>query len=314
MGYRRDDAATTSERTIRITRVLWGILFLNVAVAIAKLAWGVVSGSVAMQADGFHSLFDGTSNVIGLIGMYLARRPADRDHPYGHNKFETYASAAIGAMLALAAYNVGSSAIRALLAENVTPVRVDAISFGIMIGTLAVNLLITAWERSVGRKLGSEVLIADASHTGSDILVSLGVIGGLVAVQAGYPSADPIIAIGVSLAIAMTAWRVLKQAGTTLADTARIDPSLVCQAVLDIDGVLGCHHVRTRGSASQVYMDLHVQVASALSVAQGHEIAERVERVICDVYPEVTDVLAHLEPFDEYQRTKTAEEIDAGLA
>lgn len=314
MGYRRDDASTTSERTTKITRVLWVILFLNLAVAAAKLVWGVISGSVAMQADGFHSLFDGTSNVVGLIGMYLARRPADRDHPYGHNKFETYASAAIGAMLALAAYNVGSSAIGGLLADNVTPPRVDAISFAVMLGTLGVNLAITTWERAVGRKLGSEVLVADASHTGSDVLVSLGVIVGLVAVRMGYPMADPLIAIGVSLAIAMTAWRVLKQAGTTLADTARIDPSDVCQAVLEVDGVLGCHHVRTRGSAAQVYMDLHVQVGSELSVARGHEIAERVERVICDVYPEVTDVLAHLEPFDEYQRVKTAEEIDAGLA
>ncbi|PKQ29422.1 MAG: cation transporter [Actinobacteria bacterium HGW-Actinobacteria-10] len=314
MGYRRDDASTTSERTGTITRVLWGILFLNLVVAAAKLVWGVISGSVAMQADGFHSLFDGTSNVVGLIGIYLARRPADRDHPYGHNKFETYASAAIGAMLALAAYNVGSSAVAGLVADSITPPRVDAISFAVMLGTLGVNLAITTWERSMGRKLGSEVLVADASHTGSDVLVSLGVIAGLVAVRAGYPAADPLIAIGVSLAIAMTAWRVLTQAGTTLADTARVDPSDVCQAVLGIDGVLGCHHVRTRGSASQVYMDLHVQVGPELSVAQGHEIAERVERTICDIYPAVTDVLAHLEPFDEYQRVKTAEEIDAGLA
>lgn len=314
MGYRRDDASTTSERMTKITRVLWGILALNLAVALAKLGWGAVSGSVAMQADGFHSLFDGTSNVVGLIGMYLARRPADRDHPYGHNKFETYASAAIGAMLVLAAYNVGSSALGSLMAETVPVPRVDAISFAVMLGTLAVNLAITTWERGVGRKLGSEILVADASHTASDILVSLGVIGGLIAVRMGYPLADPIIALGVSLAIAATAWRVLSQAGTTLSDAARIDPTDVCEAVLGVDGVLGCHTVRTRGSASQVYMDLHVQVAAALTVEAGHEIAERVERVICEVYPAVTDVVAHLEPFDEYQRTKTAEEIDAGLA
>ncbi|MDZ4063859.1 MAG: cation diffusion facilitator family transporter, partial [Coriobacteriia bacterium] len=179
MGYRRDEGADAgaSPRTRRIRRILWAILALNLAVAVAKMTWGYVTGSVAMQADGFHSLFDGASNVVGLVGMYIAGRPADREHPYGHGKFETYASAAIGAMLALAAYRVGSSAIQALLDGSPTP-RVDAVSFAIMIGTLAVNVGVTTYERRVGRKLGSAILVADASHTGSDVLVSLGVITG----------------------------------------------------------------------------------------------------------------------------------------
>jgi cation diffusion facilitator family transporter len=100
MGYRKtSDASGGSQRIRNIRRVLWVVLFLNLSVAFAKLAWGLISGSAAMQADGFHSLFDGTSNVVGLVGMGLAARPADRDHPYGHGKYETYASAIIGAML-----------------------------------------------------------------------------------------------------------------------------------------------------------------------------------------------------------------------
>lgn len=308
MGYRKPiDESAGSSRVRRIRRVLWTILALNVAVAGAKLVWGLITGSAAMQADGFHSLFDGTSNIVGLVGMGLAARPADREHPYGHSKYETYASAVIGAMLLLAAYRIGSTAIEGLRAGAPAP-RVDAISFAVMLGTLAVNLFVTIWERRVGKKLGSEILVADASHTASDAIVSVGVIVSLILVAAGYPAADPIVALLVSGAIIYTAWGVFRQAGVTLSDAARIEPSAIGDVVLGTPGVLGCHHVRTRGTAGEVYVDLHVQVDETRTVADGHRIAEDVERAIAGHFPQVVDVIAHLEPYDEYQVNKTAEE------
>ena len=107
-----------SERMRSIQRVLWIILALNLAVAAAKYVWGAVSGSESMQADGIHSVFDSAGNVVGLVGIAIAARPADEGHPYGHAKFETYASLAIGALLLLAAFEVGSSAV-GKLAEGV---------------------------------------------------------------------------------------------------------------------------------------------------------------------------------------------------
>lgn len=314
MGYRRpNEASSASLRIMRIRRVLWTILFLNVAVAFAKLGWGVYINSTAMQADGFHSLFDGASNVVGLVGITLASRPADRDHPYGHSKYETYASAAIAGMLVFAAYRIGSGAFAQLTAGGQPP-RVDAISFVVMIVTLAINLGITLWERSVGRKLDSEILVADASHTASDVFVSLGVIASLVLVRLGFGWADPVVALIVSGAIVLTAWRILKAAGATLSDAARIPPQDICAAAMSSPGVLGCHHVRTRGSAAEVYVDLHIQVDETRSVADGHRIAEEVERLLCDRFPQVVDTIVHLEPFDDYQARKTVEEREAGLA
>lgn len=297
----------------RIRAVLWTILVLNVGVALAKLGWGVISGSVAMQADGFHSLFDGASNVVGLFGVGMASRPADRDHPYGHAKYETYASLAIGAMLSLAAYNVGSSAIQNLMV-GAEPPQVGTISFAVMLVTLAINIGITIYERIVGRRLSSEILLADAAHTGSDVWVSLGVIAGLLAVRMGYPKADAIIALVVALAIAYTAWQVFKEATVTLSDTARIEPADVCAAARTIDGVLGCHHVRTRGTEAEVYVDMHIQVDPTMTVEAGHDICVAVEKHICSAFEHAVDVVVHLEPYDHYQATKTAEEIDAGLA
>ncbi len=293
-------------------RVLWVVLGLNVLVAVAKLGWGLASGSVAMQADGFHSMFDGTSNVIGLFGLALAGRPADRDHPYGHGKYETYASAAIGAMLAVAAYNVGGTAIRELV-RGVEPADVTAISFVVMIGTICVNTGVTVFERRAGKRLGSEILIADASHTMSDVYVSLGVILGLVAVRLGYPIADPVIALLVAVSIAFAALQVFRQAGETLSDSVRIPPPAVAAVVCSVPGVLGCHRVRTRGLPTDVYVDLHVQVDGSIPVEAAHAIAETVERAVAEAFPQVLDVIAHVEPYDAYEARQTAEEMDAGL-
>jgi cation diffusion facilitator family transporter len=292
MAYQKTNGDADQARIARIRFVLWVILGLNLAVAFAKIAWGSISGSVAMQADGFHSTFDGVSNIVGLVGIGLAARPADSDHPYGHPKYETFASAVIGIMLLLAAWRVGSEAVTAM-------------SFVVMLGTLAMNTFVTLWERYEGKRLHSSLLIADASHTGSDMLVSIGVMIGLVLTR-WYPRADAIVALGVVGAIVYTAWKVIQQAQATLSDVARLDPEAVVSVCRDVAGVLGCHDVRTRGTEAHVYVDLHIQVGADLSVAEGHAIAEAVERAVADAFEQVADVIAHLEPMDPYQAGKTA--------
>lgn len=309
MGYRKD-TPQGGDRVRKVKFVLWAILGLNVGVAAAKVVYGFLSRSVAMQADGFHSMFDGVSNVVGLVGISMAARPADRSHPYGHGKYETYASAAIGGMLVLAAVRVGSAAWANLFGSG-APARVDAGSFAVMLGTLAVNIGVTTWERRVGKKLGSSILVADASHTGSDVMVSMGVIIGLIAVKLGFPIADPLIALAVAGAIVWTAIGVLKQAEETLSDRARLPVARVVEVAMSVSGVLGCHSVRTRGSAAEVLVDLHCQVDPSLSVPEAHDIAESVERAVAEAFPEVVDVIVHHEPMDDYQRGKSAQEGDA---
>ena len=192
------DAVSTRMRSIR--RVLWIVLVLNLAVAAAKYVYGTVTGSASMQADGIHSVFDSAGNVVGLVGIALASRPADEGHPYGHAKFETYASLVIGVLLLLAAFEVGSSAVAKLASGSYTA-EVTPLSFAVMAGTLAVNLGVTTYERRCAKRLKSEVLAADANHTLSDALVSVGVIVGLAAVALGFPMADPVMALVVTLSL-----------------------------------------------------------------------------------------------------------------
>lgn len=289
--------SVTTHRMSSIKRVLWLILFLNLAVALAKLLYGIVSQSASMQADGIHSIFDSAGNVVGIVGIVLAARPADAGHPYGHSKFETYASVAIGVMLLFAAFNVASTALSALLRHSFNA-EVTPISFAVMVGTLCVNLGVTAYERRKARELRSEILAADASHTLSDALVSLGVIVGLALVSLGFEMADPIMALVVSAAILYTAYDVFKSALSTLSDHARIPEEDVVTSALKVDGVRNVHKVRTRGTEGEVYMDLHVLVDPDMTVKASHELAETVESHIRQSFPQVAEALVHIEPDD----------------
>lgn len=309
MGFRKEEMAAFGERTGEVKKVLWAVLFLNLAVAAAKIIYGTAINSVSMQADGFHSTFDGTSNAIGLIGMVLASRPADRDHPYGHSKYETFASAVIGIMLLFASWEIGSKAIARIMNGGAPP-DIGAGSFLVMGLTLMVNIFVAGYETRKGRDLKSDILTADASHTSSDIIVSVGVLVGLGLVKMGIPAADPVIALAVACVIAWTAWGVFKRANDIFSDRARLETGKVCGVVLKVPGVLGCHGIRTRGMASHIHVDLHIQVDPEKTVAQGHKIAENVERAVCEGIEGVVDVIVHLEPMDEYQKNKTLHEND----
>ncbi len=289
-----------SQRMREIRRVLWIILFLNLAVAAAKYFYGLATGSASMQADGIHSVFDSAGNVVGLVGIALASRPADEDHPYGHAKFETYASLVIGVLLLLAAFEVGSSAV-AKLSSGVYTAEVGPLSFVVMIATLVVNLGVTTYERRCAKRLKSEVLAADANHTLSDALVSIGVIVGLAAVALGFPMADPIMALVVTVAILFTAYDVFRHALATLSDRARIPEEEVREAACAVEGVHGAHQVRTRGTEGEVYVDLHVLVAPGMTVGDAHYLADEVEHAVERRFPNVIETLVHIEPDDGHE-------------
>ena len=197
------------------------MLALNLAVALAKLVYGIVSHSAAMEADGFHSLFDGASNIIGLVGIWFASRPADDEHPYGHAKFETFAAALIGIMLAFAGYTVGKGAVDSLLGAACPRRSRRSPSSSCWARSPS-----TSWSPrgSGGRGSGSAArsCIADASHTLSDVMVSCGVIVSLVIVKAGLAQADGIVALLVAVVILRTAWGILRGVLHTLGDAARL--------------------------------------------------------------------------------------------
>lgn len=296
---------TSSERFASIKRVLWIILILNLVVAALKIWYGTITAAVSVRADGIASLFDSVSNLVGIAGLSLAARPADLDHPYGHQKFETYASVGIGAMLLVAAANVGGDAIEGLMSQGVAP-TVDAGSFAVMLGTLGVNIFVVMYERRAGKRLRSEILSADAFHTLSDVLVSLSVIVGLMFVRAGFAVADSLASLLVAVMILRSAYEVFKQANATLSDEARIPVDEVKRVVDAVPGALDCHNVRTRGTEGEVYMDLHILVDPEMTIRRAHEVAGAVERAVTGRFSQVVDIVVHVEPDTPTERFEAA--------
>ena len=288
--------ASLIERNRRIRTVLAAILAANWAVALAKVIFGLRSDAAAVTADGLHSFIDGGSNVLGLVAMSVASRPADEDHPYGHGKFEALASLGIGAMIGIAMLELGRMALDSLLHDRhpeVTPLMV-----GVMVTTLLINLAVTTLERRQGEKLKSPLLLADARHTLSDVAVSLAVLASLGLVWLGYPKADGLVTLLVMVVVARVGWGIVKQAVGILSDTARLDPLKVEALIRSVPGVLSCRDVRSRGMEGTVYVDLKIEVDPQLTTARAHELADAVEQLIQAQYPEVVDVVVHVEPAD----------------
>lgn len=293
-GPRVLTADTSAERYSAVVRVLYWVLFLNLTVAIVKIVLGYVTGAVSILSDGFHSLTDSASNVVALVGVSIARRPPDEDHPYGHRKYETFASLGILVFLILVLVQVLGAAYDRLVSGGAPRVFPEGI--GIMALTLIVNLFVVAYEEREARRLKSEVLRADARHTRSDVLTTGAVLGALLGVWFGYPLLDPFAAMVVAAFIGRAGWAIAQEASRILADEIVIAESDVRSVVAAVPEVLGCHRVRTRGSADHVFMDLHVWLDAQTPLQSAHATSHIVKDLLMRRFPHVADVVIHIEP------------------
>jgi len=278
-----------------VARVLTRVLFLNLAVAIAKIAFGYASGAISILSDGFHSLTDAASNVVGLVGIKAAQRPPDEDHPYGHRKYETVAAAAVAGFLGLLMLEVARNAFNQLAGRS-EPLDLSTTGLIVMGVTLAVNLFVVKYESTAAERLGSEVLLADAMQTRSDVWSSLTVIAALLGARAGLPILDPIAALVVAGFIGYAGIQVASATTRILSDRIVMSESDIEDVVLGVDGVLGCHHIRTRGSADYVFLDLHVWLPGEMSLTSAHALSHVVKDRLMARYPQIVDAVIHLEP------------------
>ena len=279
----------------RVQRVLWITLGLNVAVALGKILVGTSAHALAVRADGFHSLTDGLNNVVALVAAVVAARPPDAGHPYGHRRYEVFGSLLIGLSLVGMAWSVLHDGLARLQGTAELP-QIDGLVLGTLVATLAVNVFVATWEHAEGKRLQSSLLLSDAVHTRSDVVVTLGVLLGSLLVRAGHPMADTVGAFVVAGFIAWAGVGVLRQNLAYLADVAVVRPEQVIAAACAVPGVLGAHHVRSRGTPGHVFVDLHVEIDGATSLERAHAITHDAMRAIRQAVPTVTDVTIHTEP------------------
>jgi cation diffusion facilitator family transporter len=282
------------DRYASVSRVLRRVLYLNLFVAIAKIALGYFTGAISVLSDGFHSLTDTASNVVALVGVRISREPPDAEHPYGHRKFETMASLGILLFLLIVLVQVLWAAGERLVSGG-API-VSALSFSVMAVTFLINLGVVIYERREGQRLSSEVLIADSHHTESDLLTSATVIAALAAVSWGYPVLDPIAALIVAVFIGRACWGIFQDTSRILADRIVIAADDITRVVHSVPGVIGCHHVRSRGSADHVFVDLHLWLDPNMRLDDAHRLSHVVKDRIMGRFPQIKDAVIHIEP------------------
>ena len=292
----RRDCKMSSEYN-KILRVLWIILFANIAVALIKIVVGRMVQSASMVADGFHSVTDGSSNVIGIIGVKIASRPVDKGHPYGHKKFETMAGLFIAVMLFL----MGVGVIKEAFCRIISPVQpqISTASLVALVATLITNIAVSKIEYSQGKRLKSDVLISDSLHTKSDVFVTIGVFSTLILIKLGFPPiVDTLASFMVAGFIMNAAYGIFRRAGSVLVDKYAVDEELIRSTVMAFESVKGVHKIRSRGREDDIYVDLHIMVDPQMSIERAHELAHEIERKIRSIVCESIQVIAHIEPFD----------------
>lgn len=282
----------------KVKQVLLIILFANLGVALLKIIIGNSIKSASMTADGFHSISDGTSNIVGLIGIALASKPIDKEHPYGHNKFEVISGLFIGGMLLFLGFKIIIDAV--IRFKNPVTPTITMVSLIVLIVTLLINVLVCTYEYRIGKKLNSYILVSDSLHTKSDIFVSIGVLMTLVGVKLGLPAIiDPIASLVVAGFILHASYEVFKSTIDVLVDTAIIDEDDIREVLKEFKTIKSVHKIRSRGSESNVHIDMHIMVDPNLTVEDSHVLNHNIEDLIQAKINKSAQVIVHTEPYYE---------------
>lgn len=289
----------------QIRQVLWLTLLLNLFVMALKIVLGIATGSLSLQADALHSITDSVNNILGLVANRFSSPKPDREHPYGHQKFEALGALGIAAFLGIACFEILKGAVEKIfLSTESVPIKISSAELWLLLVVLGVNIFVAFYERGVGRRIGSPILIADARHTMSDIWVTIIVIAGLVGVwqssNLNIPQLqwlDVILAFPVALLVFYSGWEVIKENLPWLVDEMAIAPEAIHDIVMEVSGVINCHDIASRGLLGrQVFIEMHL-VVETTDIVTAHQITEKIEARLEKRFGMVR-VLIHVEPPD----------------
>jgi len=295
-----DQAASTAvlqrdDNRAAVKRVLLVALAVNVSMTLLKLVIGLLTGSLAVLADAMHSATDGLSSLLGLITNGLSDPKPDRDHPYGHDKYEGLGALAIAGFILFTAFEILKTSLERI-AAGLPPLRLDGQDLLLLLIVLGCNLLLAGYERSEGRRLGSQLLLADAKHTTSDIWTTVVVLIGLAGVLTlGINWLDVAMAVPLCVLLVRACWQVLKSNLPWLVDQIAIAPEAIHEVAMAVPGVLNVHDIASRGVLGQrVFIELHM-VVDANDLPTAHRITELVEEHLEARFGPVRCTI-HLEP------------------
>lgn len=290
------DRNSLAERAAAASTSTWVSVGVNFILTCTQVAVGVLAKSQGLVADGIHSLSDLVADFVVLFASHHGKKDADADHPYGHQRFETAASLALGVLLLVVGAGMLWSAFRKLQdPESVQ--RVHVVALWVAVGALAAKELLFRYMLLVAKRIKSSMLVANAWHARSDaassLVVSIGIVGNL----AGYPILDPIAALIVGFIVARTGWEFAWDALHDLMDRG-IDEQEVAairRTLVETPGVIGVHDIRTRKMGDMIVVDAHLEVDATISVEAGHDIAVVARQRVMQRH-RVLNLMTHVDP------------------
>ncbi|MDL2338980.1 MAG: cation diffusion facilitator family transporter [Pseudomonadota bacterium] len=285
------------ERAAAASRSTWVSVGVNLLLTTTQISVGIVSKSQGLIADGIHSLSDLVADFVVLFASYHSQKDADDDHPYGHQRFETAASLALGALLLAVGMGMLWAAVRKLEAPETVP-TVHGVALWVAGGALLAKELLFRYMLVVAKRVKSSMLVANAWHARSDAASSLVVGIGIAGNLAGYPILDPIAALIVGFMVAKMGWSFSWDALHDLMDRSIDEQEVeaIRLTLTETPGVSGVHDVRTRKMGDMVVVDAHIEVDATLTVEAGHEIAVAAQQRVLQRH-RVLNLMTHVDPW-----------------
>lgn len=281
-----------------VIRVFLITLLFNWAVAGTKIVVGVLTGRLTIVADGLHSLFDGASNCLGIMAIFVAAKPPDEDHPYGHRKFENIAAMAIGGGIVLICWEILRGIVGAVR-DNMNGVAPDPREPGnvvlftaLLLLAIVVNIAVSLYQYRQGVHHQSTLLKADARHTFSDCFVTVLSLGSLLLGGMAW-WVDPVLALVVLGFLIMAAWSILRENLPAFTDRAQLDPGDVEQVALSVDGVLGAEGIRSHGTPRDIHVDLTIRISGSQSAREAEEMEHLLKKKLRQSFPGITLIGVH---------------------
>ena len=292
-----DSQHSPAERAAAASRSTWVSVAVNIVLSAAQIGMGIVSKSQALIADGLHSLSDLVSDVVVLFAGHHSKKDADAGHPYGHQRFETAASLALGVILLAVGGGMLWSAAGKLQSPETIP-QVHASALWVVGIALVAKETLFRYMLAAAKRVKSSLLVANAWHARSDaassLVVGIGIIGNL----AGYPILDPIAALIVGFMVARMGWEFGWDAMHDLMDRAvdAQEVEAIRQTLIDTPGVSGVHDVRTRKMGDMIVVDAHIEVDGCITVEAGHDIAVDARQRVLKRH-RVLNLMTHVDPW-----------------
>ena len=297
-----DTQYTPAERARAASRSTWVSVVVNVVLTTLQIGVGIFAKSQGLVADGIHSLSDLVADFVVLFASHHSKKDADEDHPYGHQRFETAASLALGVLLLAVGVGMLWSAVMKLESPETVP-QVHMVALWVAGAALVSKELLFRYMLAVAKRVKSGMLVANAWHARSDaassLVVGLGIVGNL----AGYPILDPIAASIVGFMVAKMGWGFGWSAMHDLMDRAVDEQEVLAirQTLEATPGVSGVHDVRTRKMGDMVVVDAHIEVNALLTVEEGHDIAVLARERVMQRH-RVLNLMTHVDPWHRPDR------------